>query len=76
MSVNVQIRMAVPDEASIVGALIYKMECELWPDQLDLYEKTKFEKTAQILLQPDIGLWAFVACLDGQQIVGALTLNE
>ena len=68
--------MATAEEASIVGGLIYKMECELWSDQSDTLEKTKFEKAAQMLLQPDTGLWSFVSCLKGQQIVGALTLNK
>lgn len=75
MIMNINIRMADLEEASIVGGLIYDMECELWPDQSNSFKRTKFEKTAQMLLQPDTGLWAFVASR-GRQIVGALTLNE
>jgi hypothetical protein len=34
MSKNILIRMAVAGQASIIGGLIYKMECELWSTNL------------------------------------------
>ncbi|MCF8068061.1 MAG: GNAT family N-acetyltransferase [Desulfobacterales bacterium] len=73
---EIKIRLAQPSEAEIVGKMAYEMECELWPEQKDTLDRTRFIDAAKKLSENNAGYWAFLAIAEDDEIVGILTLNE
>jgi GNAT superfamily N-acetyltransferase len=59
-----------------VGELALELERELYPDRADSFDPGMYDRAARLLIQPDTGLWAFVACREDGEIVGILTLSK
>ncbi|MCF8068728.1 MAG: GNAT family N-acetyltransferase [Desulfobacterales bacterium] len=75
MNLEVEIIEAKPEDADLVGGLVYDLLVELFAGQSHLFPPEKMKKAAVSLLQPETGVWSFLAVCDGE-VAGVINLNE
>ncbi|GGK58719.1 GNAT family N-acetyltransferase [Amphritea balenae] len=76
MAQKIQIRIANRSDAETVGAMVFKLLLELFPE---LTKSISIEKTvadAHSLLQQGSKVWAFIALSESNECIGLITLNE
>lgn len=64
------------NEAAIVGAMVYRMESELWPDNVGSLSPDTFRESAEILLGCDSRRYTAFVLYHGETAVGVLTMSE
>jgi GNAT superfamily N-acetyltransferase len=75
MNFEFRIVMAKAEDSDVVGALVFALLSELYPEYSHLFPLEKMQKAAAELLQPESGVWSFLA-MNGSDIVGMMNLNE